>query len=53
MVPEQPVLFMKATTALSGPNDDVVIPHGATKTDWEVELGVVIGVRRRAAGELY
>jgi 2,4-diketo-3-deoxy-L-fuconate hydrolase len=42
-VPEQPVLFMKATSAIVGPNDDVVIPHGSTKTDWEVELGVVIG----------
>jgi 2-keto-4-pentenoate hydratase/2-oxohepta-3-ene-1,7-dioic acid hydratase in catechol pathway len=42
-VPETPVLFMKATSALSGPNDPIVIPRGATKTDWEVELGIVIG----------
>ncbi|MBE9557003.1 MAG: fumarylacetoacetate hydrolase family protein [Proteobacteria bacterium] len=42
-VPETPVLFMKATSALSGPNDPIIIPRGATKTDWEVELGVVIG----------
>ncbi|WP_266171160.1 fumarylacetoacetate hydrolase family protein [Dyella subtropica] len=42
-VPEQPVLFMKATSAIMGPNDDVVIPRGSTRTDWEVELGVVIG----------
>lgn len=42
-VPEQPVLFMKATTAIVGPDDDVVIPRGSEKTDWEVELGVVIG----------
>ncbi len=42
-VPEQPVLFMKATSAIVGPNDDVMIPRGAQKTDWEVELGVVIG----------
>lgn len=42
-VPEQPVLFMKATTAICGPNDDVRIPRGSEKTDWEVELGVVIG----------
>lgn len=42
-VPETPVLFMKATSALSGPNDPIVIPRGSTKTDWEVELGVVIG----------
>jgi 2,4-diketo-3-deoxy-L-fuconate hydrolase len=42
-VPEQPVIFMKATTAIMGPDDNVVIPRGAQKTDWEVELGVVIG----------
>jgi len=42
-VPKQPVLFMKATSAIVGAFDDVVIPHGATKVDWEVELGVVIG----------
>jgi 2,4-diketo-3-deoxy-L-fuconate hydrolase len=42
-VPEQPVLFMKATSAIMGPNDDVVIPRGSIRTDWEVELGVVIG----------
>lgn len=42
-VPESPVLFMKATSALSGPNDPIVIPRGSTKTDWEVELGVIIG----------
>ena len=38
-VPNEPVLFMKATTAISGPNDPVVIPRGSVKTDWEVELG--------------
>jgi 2,4-diketo-3-deoxy-L-fuconate hydrolase len=42
-LPEQPVLFMKATTAIGGAFDDVVIPRGSLKTDWEVELGVVIG----------
>ena len=42
-VPNEPVLFMKATTAITGPNDPVVIPRGSAKTDWEVELGVVIG----------
>jgi len=42
-VPKEPVLFMKATSAICGPNDDVVIPRGSAKTDWEVELGVVIG----------
>lgn len=45
--PEQPVLFMKATSAIMGPNDDVVIPRGSTRTDWEVELGVVIGQTAR------
>jgi 2-keto-4-pentenoate hydratase/2-oxohepta-3-ene-1,7-dioic acid hydratase in catechol pathway len=44
-IPKEPVLFLKATTALSGPNDDVVIPPGAEKVDWEVELAVVIGCR--------
>ena len=43
--PSEPVIFFKATSALSGPNDDVVIPKNSKKTDWEVELGVVIGKR--------
>jgi 2-keto-4-pentenoate hydratase/2-oxohepta-3-ene-1,7-dioic acid hydratase in catechol pathway len=42
-VPPEPVIFMKATSAICGPNDDVLIPRGSEKTDWEVELGVVIG----------
>ena len=42
-VPSEPVLFMKATSAICGPNDPIVIPRGSEKTDWEVELGVVIG----------
>jgi 2-keto-4-pentenoate hydratase/2-oxohepta-3-ene-1,7-dioic acid hydratase in catechol pathway len=42
-VPPEPVIFMKATSAIVGPNDDVVIPRGSAATDWEVELGVVIG----------
>jgi 2-keto-4-pentenoate hydratase/2-oxohepta-3-ene-1,7-dioic acid hydratase in catechol pathway len=42
-VPEEPVIFMKAASAICGPNDDVVIPRGSAKTDWEVELGVIIG----------
>jgi 2-keto-4-pentenoate hydratase/2-oxohepta-3-ene-1,7-dioic acid hydratase in catechol pathway len=42
-VPREPVLFMKPTSAISGPDDPIVIPRGSTKTDWEVELGVVIG----------
>ena len=41
--PREPVIFGKATSALCGPNDDLVIPRGASKVDWEVELGVVIG----------
>ncbi len=42
-VPAEPVVFMKATSAICGPYDDVMIPRGSEKTDWEVELGVVIG----------
>lgn len=42
-VPTEPVIFMKATSSLSGPNDDVELPRGSQKSDWEVELGVVIG----------
>ena len=42
-IPEHPILFMKATSAVVGPNDDVVLPRGSKKTDWEVELGVVVG----------
>ena len=42
-VPPEPVIFMKATSAICGPNDNVVLPRGSGKTDWEVELGVVIG----------
>lgn len=49
--PAEPVLFMKAVTALSGPHDELRIPPGATKTDWEVELGIVIGSRARAVSE--
>jgi 2-keto-4-pentenoate hydratase/2-oxohepta-3-ene-1,7-dioic acid hydratase in catechol pathway len=46
-IPEQPVIFFKATTALAGPNDDMPLPRGSLKTDWEVELAVVIGRRAR------
>ncbi|MCT4610416.1 MAG: fumarylacetoacetate hydrolase family protein [Pelagimonas sp.] len=42
-LPEEPVIFFKATSAICGPNDDVEIPRGSVKSDWEVELGVVIG----------
>ncbi len=41
--PAEPVVFMKATSAICGPNDDIIIPRGSEKTDWEVELGVIIG----------
>jgi 2-keto-4-pentenoate hydratase/2-oxohepta-3-ene-1,7-dioic acid hydratase in catechol pathway len=44
-VPEEPILFTKSPNTLVGPYDDVRIPRGATKTDWEVELGIVIGRR--------
>lgn len=42
-IPTEPVIFLKATSAITGPNDDVIIPKNSKKTDWEVELGVVIG----------
>jgi len=42
-MPAEPVIFMKATSSIMGPNDNVVMPRGSKKTDWEVELGVVIG----------
>jgi 2-keto-4-pentenoate hydratase/2-oxohepta-3-ene-1,7-dioic acid hydratase in catechol pathway len=42
-VPTEPILFMKATSSIVGPDDDIVLPRGSQKTDWEVELGVVIG----------
>ncbi|MCW5721007.1 MAG: fumarylacetoacetate hydrolase family protein [Devosia sp.] len=49
--PVEPVLFMKATTAINGPDDPVEIPRDAQKTDWEVELGVVIGTRAKYVRE--
>lgn len=50
-VPAEPVLFMKATSAVCGPFDDVLIPPGSEKTDWEVELGIVIGDRAKHVSE--
>jgi 2,4-didehydro-3-deoxy-L-rhamnonate hydrolase len=44
-IPKEPIMFMKANTSLSGPNDDVMLPKGSKKSDWEVELGVVIGTK--------
>ncbi|XOV71442.1 MAG: fumarylacetoacetate hydrolase family protein [Verrucomicrobiota bacterium] len=50
-VPAEPVLFMKATSAVCGPFDDVLIPPGSEKTDWEVELGIIIGDRAKHVSE--
>ena len=50
-IPSEPVVFMKATTCISGPNDDVIQPKGSTKLDWEVELGVVIGSKAQYVAE--
>jgi 2-keto-4-pentenoate hydratase/2-oxohepta-3-ene-1,7-dioic acid hydratase in catechol pathway len=50
-VPSEPIIFMKATSAICGPNDPVYIPRGSEKTDWEVELAVVIGKRAKYVDE--
>jgi len=50
-IPKEPIIFMKPTSALVGPNDAVVLPQGSVKTDWEVELGVVIGSKARYVSE--
>ena len=50
-IPAEPVVFMKATTCISGPNDDIVQPRRSTKLDWEVELGIVIGAKARYVDE--
>jgi ureidoglycolate lyase len=50
-IPAEPILFMKATSAIIGPNDDVIIPRNAIKPDWEVELGVIIGTEARYVDE--
>lgn len=42
-IPAEPILFMKATTCITGPTDPVIMPKGSVKTDWEIELGIVIG----------
>jgi 2,4-diketo-3-deoxy-L-fuconate hydrolase len=49
--PAEPVVFMKATSAIVGPDDNIVQPHGSTKLDWEVELGVVIGTKAKYVSE--
>ncbi|MEL7117067.1 MAG: fumarylacetoacetate hydrolase family protein, partial [Pseudomonadota bacterium] len=50
-IPDHPILFMKANSAITGPNDDVVLPRGSTHGDWEVELGVVIGKAAKYVSE--
>ncbi|HUK07568.1 MAG TPA: fumarylacetoacetate hydrolase family protein [Stellaceae bacterium] len=50
-IPKEPILFMKATTSISGPHDNVMIPKGSKKTDWEVELGIVIGSKAQYVSE--
>ena len=50
-VPSEPVVFMKASSAIVGPDDDVLIPRGSEKTDWEVELGIVIGRKAKYVSE--
>jgi 2,4-diketo-3-deoxy-L-fuconate hydrolase len=50
-IPAEPIVFMKATTCISGPNDDVIQPKNSTKLDWEIELGIVIGTQARYVGE--
>jgi 2,4-didehydro-3-deoxy-L-rhamnonate hydrolase len=44
-LPKEPIVFMKATSCIQGPNDDVMLPKGSVKSDWEVELGIVIGTK--------
>jgi len=46
-VPKEPIIFMKANSCIQGPNDNVMLPKGSVKSDWEVELGIVIGTRAR------
>lgn len=46
-IPKEPIIFMKTLSSIQGPDDDVMLPRGSKKTDWEVELGVVIGTRAR------
>ncbi|MGF6727863.1 2,4-diketo-3-deoxy-L-fuconate hydrolase [Paraburkholderia sp. GAS41] len=50
-IPKEPIIFLKANSAITGPFDDVILPKGSTKSDWEVELGVVIGRRAKNIAE--
>ena len=52
-IPAEPIIFMKATTALSGPFDDIIIPKNSVKTDWEVELAIVIGKKASYVSETH
>ncbi len=50
-IPEHPILFLKATSSIVGPNDTIYMPRGSTKSDWEVELGVIIGKKAKYVKE--
>jgi 2-keto-4-pentenoate hydratase/2-oxohepta-3-ene-1,7-dioic acid hydratase in catechol pathway len=50
-IPTEPIIFMKATTCINGPNDDIIQPKGSTKLDWECELGIVIGSKAQYVSE--
>src|SRR5256884_8379932 len=50
-IPSEPIVFMKATTCINGPSDDVIQPRNSTKLDWEIELGVVIGTQAKYVDE--
>jgi 2-keto-4-pentenoate hydratase/2-oxohepta-3-ene-1,7-dioic acid hydratase in catechol pathway len=50
-IPKEPIVFLKANTSINGPFDDVVLPKGSNRSDWEVELGVVIGKRAKGVSE--
>jgi 2,4-diketo-3-deoxy-L-fuconate hydrolase len=50
-IPSEPIVFMKATTCINGPNDDIMQPKNSTKLDWEIELGIVIGTQARYVSE--
>src|ERR1700761_8140412 len=50
-LPSEPIIFTKATSCITGPNDDIMLPRGSLKTDWEIELGVVIGTTARYVTE--
>jgi 2-keto-4-pentenoate hydratase/2-oxohepta-3-ene-1,7-dioic acid hydratase in catechol pathway len=52
-IPKEPIVFLKSLSAFSGPYDDIKIPRGSTKTDWEVELGVVIGTKASYVSEAH